>query len=134
MDQTVNLTSTTSVVRIHLCPPAQDTALKRLFLLYLVFFLCVPLRFTVNNREHEKTFFPKFPQKQKYRFLPLSRPMRDFYLKIKSTPLHGSQYAAERARGRFGMIYRKGARRSARAHHRALKRRESRKTANRKPT
>ena len=49
-------------------------------------FLCVPLRFTVNNREHEKTFFPKFPQKQKYRFLPLSRPMRDFYLKIKSTP------------------------------------------------
>ncbi len=31
MDQTVNLTSSTSVVRIHLCPPQNSTSFEVLF-------------------------------------------------------------------------------------------------------
>ena len=40
MDQTVNLTSSTSVVRIHLCPPLRHTRKERIKLRCVCLFLC----------------------------------------------------------------------------------------------
>lgn len=72
--QTVNLTSSTSVVRIHLCPPAQDTALKRLFLLYLVFFYVFPFDSPSIIANMRRPFSPNFPKSKNTVFCPFPAP------------------------------------------------------------